>query len=91
MFAVLFMIVSCKKDKNSNSSGIVIKGRISQSSSMKSAGARSLNTIPLSDAKKVFVVNLDNGQLRSEFIDINDGSFTAVRNCCSSCFPERRQ
>lgn len=77
VFAVLFMIVSCKKDNNSNSSGIVIKGRISQSSSMKSAGAKSLNTIPLSDAKKVFVVNLDNGQLRSEFIDINDGSFTA--------------
>jgi len=78
VFAVLFVIVSCKKDKNSNNSGIVIKGRISASSSMKGAGVKSLNAIPLSDAKKVFVVNLDNGNLSSEIIDITDGSFTAT-------------
>jgi hypothetical protein len=77
LFAVLFIIAGCKKDKNSNGPGILIKGKISQSTGMKSTGAKSLNTIPLSDAKKVFVVNLDNGQLRSEFIDITDGSFTA--------------
>jgi hypothetical protein len=80
VFAVIFMFVSCKKDKNSNSSGIVIKGRISQSASMKSAGAKSLNIISLSDAKKVFVVNLDNGNLSSEIIDITDGSFAASAN-----------
>ncbi len=35
---------------------------------MKSVGA-----IPLTDAKKVFVVNLNNGILRSEFVDITEG------------------
>ena len=78
VFAVLLLIVSCNKDKNSNNSGVIIKGKIAQSASMKSLGAESSNTIPLSDAKKVFVVNLDNGQLRSEFIDINNGSFSAT-------------
>lgn len=78
MFAVLFMIVSCKKDKNSNSSGIVIKGKIALSIGMNSYGAKSLNTISLSDATKVFVVNLDNGTLKSEFLDIKDGSFAAT-------------
>ena len=78
MFAVLIMIVSCTKDKNSGGSGIVIKGKISQSSSMKGSGAKSLNTVQLSDAKKVFVVDLDNGNLSSEIIDITDGSFTVT-------------
>lgn len=77
IFTVLVVIVSCNKDNNSNGAGIVIKGRISQSS-MKSLGTKSEETIPLSDAKRVFVVNLNNGQLRSEFIDITDGSFTAT-------------
>ena len=78
MFTFLFAIVSCNKDKNSNGSGIVIKGKISQSASMKSAGAKSLNTIPLSDAKKVFVVKINIGNLNSQFIDITNGSFTAT-------------
>jgi len=78
VFAVLLMIGGCKKDKNSNNSGVIIKGKIAQSASMKSLGTESLNTIPLSEAKKVFVVNLDNGNLVSETIDITDGSFTAT-------------
>jgi hypothetical protein len=77
VFAFLFALVSCNKDKNSGGSGIVIKGKISQSGSMKGGGAKSLNTIPLSDAKKVLVVDLDNGNLTSEIIDITDGSFSA--------------
>jgi hypothetical protein len=80
MFAVLLMIASCKKDNNSSSSGIVIKGRIAQSASMRSLEAESLNTIPLSEAKKVFVVDLDNGNLSSEIIDITNGSFAATGN-----------
>jgi len=78
VFTFLFAIVSCNKDKNSNGSGIIIKGKISQSASMKSAGAKSLNTIPLSDAKKVFVVKINIGNLNSQFIDITNGSFTAT-------------
>lgn len=77
MFAVLIMIVSCNKDKNSNVSGIHIKGRISQSTG-KSLLSGSDAPLPLSDAKKVFVVNLDNGQLKSEFIDITNSSFTVA-------------
>jgi hypothetical protein len=77
VFAFLFALVSCNKDKNSGGSGIVIKGKISQSGSMKGGGAKSLNTIPLSYAKKVLVVDLDNGNLTSEIIDITDGSFSA--------------
>ena len=77
VFAFLFALISCNKDKNPGSSGVVIKGKISQSGSMKGGGAKSLNTIPLSDAKKVFVVDLDNGNLSSKIIDITDGSFSA--------------
>ena len=48
MFAVLIMIVSCTKDKNSGGSGIVIKGKISQSSSMKGSGAMVISLQKLS-------------------------------------------
>jgi hypothetical protein len=80
VFAFLFALTGCNKDKNSGAggAGIVIKGRISQTGSMKSSGAKSLNALPLSDAKKVFMVDLDNGILTSEIIDITDGSFTAT-------------
>lgn len=74
---LLFAFVSCNKDKNSGGgSGIVIKGKILGNVSMKSSGAKSLNTIPLSDAKKILVVDLDNGNLASDEVDITDGSFS---------------
>ncbi len=72
---ILFTIISCNKDKPS--SGILIKGKISQGST-KNSGAKSISAIPLTDAKKVGVVNLNNGILRLQFIDITDGSFTAT-------------
>lgn len=71
---ILIVFVSCDKE-NSNSGGIIIKGRISQSSA-KSSESKSASALPLSVAKKVFVVNLNNGVLRSEFIDIIDGAFS---------------
>ena len=76
---ILFAIISCDKDKtdNTTSSGILIKGKIPQGS-LKSSGTKSIGVIPLSDAKKVGVVNLSNGILRIQFIDITDGSFTAT-------------
>ena len=74
IFAVLLIIVSCKKENDSHSSGVYIKGTISNS--QKSAGLKSSNSLSLADAKKVFVVNITNGQLISKFINIVDGSFT---------------
>ncbi|HLO61099.1 MAG TPA: hypothetical protein VK179_20280 [Bacteroidales bacterium] len=72
---ILIGIVSCEKEK-SKSTGIIIKGRISQGST-KSTESLSASDLPLSDAKKVLVVNLNNGMLRSEFIDIVNGAFSA--------------
>jgi hypothetical protein len=77
VFALLFALISCSKDKNSGSSGIVIKGKISRSGGMKGGMTKSLNTMPLSDAKKVFMVDLDNGILTSEIVDIADSAFSA--------------
>ncbi len=77
VFAVLFALTSCTKDKNSGNTGVVIKGKISQHASMKGGGTKSLNTIPLSDAKKVFIVDLDNGVLTTEVVDIADSAFSA--------------
>jgi hypothetical protein len=77
VFVLLFGFISCNKDKNSGGSGIVIKGKISRNGSMKGGATKSLNTIPLSDAKKVFIVDLDNGILSSEIVDIADSAFSA--------------
>jgi hypothetical protein len=73
IFVLLFAFGSCQKDKNSGNAGIVIKGRIS--GNIKSSGTKGLS---LTDAKKVFVVTIDNGMLKSEFLDITDNSFTAT-------------
>jgi hypothetical protein len=73
--AVLMIVLGCHKDKDSNSSGVFIKGNISEHN-RKSAGLKSVSQLSLADAKKVFVVNINNGQLRSKFIGIVDGSFT---------------
>ncbi len=75
VIVILLTIISCDKDRSI--SGIFIKGKISQGVA-KSSGTKSISTIPLTDAKKVGVVNLTNGILRIEFIDITDGSFTAT-------------
>lgn len=72
---VIIVVVSCNKDNDSNISGVVIKGNIS-GNNLKSAGLKSADTLSLSNAKKVFVVNIYNGQLRSKFIDVINGSFT---------------
>jgi len=69
------IVVSCHKDKDSNSSGVFIKGNISHNN-QKRVGLKSATLLSLADAKKVFVININNGQLRSKFIDIIDGSFT---------------
>jgi hypothetical protein len=71
----LMVVASCSKDKDSKSSGVLIKGSIS-GNSQKEAGFKSASSLSLADAKKVFVVNITNGQLMSKFIDIVDGSFT---------------
>lgn len=78
VFALIFAFVSCNKDKNSGSSGVVIKGKIMHTGSMKGGGTKSLNTISLSDAKKVFIVDLDNGVLTTEVVDIADSAFSAA-------------
>jgi hypothetical protein len=77
VFAFLFALISCNKDKNSGNTGIVIKGKISQTGSMKGSGTKSLNTIPLSDTKKVFIVDLENGVLSTEVVNIADSAFSA--------------
>jgi len=77
LFALLFAFVACNKDNNS--SGILIKGKISDSGT-KGFGSKSAGAIPLSDAKKVFLVNLFHGGLNSAFVDIIDGSFSAGAN-----------
>lgn len=75
VLAIIMVVVSCnKEDNDSKSSGIVIKGNIS-SNNLKSAGLKSTDSLSLTDAKKVFIVNINNGQLRSKFIDIINGSF----------------
>lgn len=76
-FAVILLIMSCSKDKNSANSGIVIKGRIS-GSTMKGPDTKGPSVLSLTDAKKVFVAKINNGMLKSEFIDISDGSFAAT-------------
>jgi hypothetical protein len=75
IFTVLIVVVCCEKDNNSYSSGVLIKGSISNNN-QKTAGLKSTVSLSLSDAKKIFVVNIDNGQLKSKFLDIIDGSFT---------------
>ena len=66
----LFLILtnSCgKDDNNSGNGGIIIKGKIS--GMMKNGNS-------LTDAKKLFVVNVHIGSLNSSFVDITDGSFS---------------
>ena len=75
--SILFLIASCNKDDNPISPGIIIKGNIPDNS-LKSSGLKSTNALSLSDAKKVFVINIDNGHLKSKFIDIINGSFTEI-------------
>lgn len=77
VFAVLIAIAGCSKDKNSSNSGIVIKGKIS-GSNVKGGDTKSGSDLPLTDAKKVFVATITNGQLMSEFIDITDSSFAVT-------------
>lgn len=74
VLVIISMNVSCKKD-DTNSSGIIIKGNISNNT-LKSAGLKSSDSLSLSDATKVFVINIDNGHLKSKFIDIVNGSFS---------------
>lgn len=76
ILAILTLIGSCKKDKNPNS-GILIKGKISQAT-VKRLDTTTDNALLLSDARKVFVVNITNGQLISSFVDITDGAFTVT-------------
>jgi len=77
MVAVLFLMISCSKDKNSGDSGIVIKGRIS-TDIKNSGGTKSGDALALTDAKKVFVATITNGMLMADFVDITDGSFAAT-------------
>ena len=75
IFAVVMIVTSCKKEKDSYSSGVFIKGNIPYNEQKKS-GLKSSNSLSLADAEKVFVVNITNGQLISKFVNIVDGSFT---------------
>jgi hypothetical protein len=76
LLAIFLAGIGCNKDNNSGG-GIVIKGRI-PGSSQKGSGSKSAESLPLSEARKVFIVNIYNGGLNSKFIDITDGSFTAT-------------
>jgi hypothetical protein len=76
-FALIFLLLSCSKDKNSGSSGIIIKGRIS-TGTKNSSGTKSGDILALADAKKVFVATITNGMLLSDFVEITDGSFAAT-------------
>jgi hypothetical protein len=77
MLAALIVITSCNKDNNSNNSGIIIKGKIS-ASNMKGTATKAGPSLSLTDATKVYSVNINNGSLISEYIDIKDGSFAAT-------------
>lgn len=72
VFGILFVIISCSKENDSNVSRIVIKGIIS-GSNLKSAGLKSANQLSLSDAKKVLVFNSTSYKL----FNIENSSFTA--------------
>ncbi len=73
--AILFVILSCNKDDDSQSNNgkIVIKGIISGIDVTKSSGLKSTDALLLSDAKKVLVFNSN----EYELFDIHDSSFTA--------------
>ena len=67
---VAIYIISCEKDNDNNNDSnksVIIKGEIS---STKKSGTS------LSDAKKIFIINVDFGLLIFEFVDIVDGSFS---------------
>jgi hypothetical protein len=72
--AILFAMVSCSKedDSESNYASIVIKGSISNSY-RKSTGLKSTNSLFLSDARKVLVFNSTGYKL----FNIEGNSFTA--------------
>jgi hypothetical protein len=73
--SILFVIVSCRKedDSQSNNGKIVIKGIISGTKTTKSTGLKSTNELSLSNAKKVLVFNSNEYHL----FDIKDSSFLA--------------
>jgi len=72
---ILFVIVSCGKDDDSQSNNgkIVIKGIISGSNSTKSTGLKSTDALSLTNAKKVLVFNSN----EYELFDIQNSTFTA--------------
>jgi len=74
LVTILFVIVSCNKedDSQSNNSRVTIKGSISDNN-LKSTKLKSTNQFSLSDAKKVLVFNSKGYEL----FNIQDGSFTA--------------
>lgn len=82
LFAILFAIVSCSKDDDSqsNNSRIVIKGSIS-GSNLKSTELKSVNQLSLTDAKKVLVFNSNSYSV----YNIEDGSFTAEAASGTAC------
>lgn len=68
---VSLLLVSCKKDDNSNNSGIAIKGSIPQG--MRKSAENSIDgSVSLSDAKKVLVFS----KYYYKLYDITDGSFS---------------
>jgi hypothetical protein len=66
---IAIVLTNCKKDNNSdNDNKIVIKGTIS--------ALKSQNSISLTDAKKVLVIDIHSGKFTSRFVDIVGGSFS---------------
>lgn len=70
MVLVALIFTTCKKDQgnhngNNTKNAVLIKGKI--------LGLKSSNS--LSDAKKIYVVTVTDGQLFSHFVDIINGSF----------------
>jgi hypothetical protein len=76
ILGMLFAIIACNKDINSGNLGIVIKGKIS-ASNIKGAGIKG-ESFSITDAATVFSVNINNGSLISESVNIIDGSFTVT-------------
>lgn len=72
MIALAILVVSCKKDNNSNNNGIVIKGSVPAKG--KSTSGNNESTLALSDAKKVLVFS----KYYYSLTDIVDGSFSVT-------------
>jgi hypothetical protein len=77
MMIGIFLFIACRKENNDNKkTGVTIKGKISESRSLKIQESNTTESLSLADAKKVLLFA---GGVKADmkFVDIIDGSFTA--------------